>query len=146
MLQSKIFVISRLKFNYLQPLFRLRNISDPVLLDSGEDAIFECIFDANPIKYDGIHWLRHDKESDEEVIVSDGSRRVSIDWDDISGNIVKTRLVVRNVTVQDAGRIFCVFSNGYGKETRGETYLLVKRKYLHQSFQFPFPFGNDKLI
>ena len=124
----------------------MRNISDPVLLDSGEDAIFECIFDANPIKYDGIHWLRHDKESDEEVIVSDGSRRVSIDWDDISGNIVKTRLVVRNVTVQDAGRIFCVFSNGYGKETRGETYLLVKRKYLHQSFQFPFPFGNDKLI
>ena len=129
-----------------KPISRLGNISDPVLVNSGEDAVFECTFDANPIKYDGIRWLRHDKESDEEVIVSDGSRRFSIDWDDISGNIVKTRLVVRNVTVQDAGRIFCVFSNGYGKETRGETYLLVKRKYLHQSFQFPLPFGNDKFI
>ena len=130
-----------------KPISRLGNISDPVLVNSGEDAMFECTFDANPIMYDGIRWLRHDKESDEEVIVSDGSRRFSIDWDDISGNIVKTRLVVRNVTVQDAGRIFCVFSNGLlGKETRGETYLLVKRKYLHQSFQFPLPFGNDKLI
>ena len=126
--------------------FRLITVSQPVLLDSLDDAMFECMFDANPVIYEGIRWVQQEKESDEEVIVSDGSRRVSIDWDDISGNIVKTRLVVRNVTVQDAGRIFCVFSNGYGKETRGETYLLVKRKYLHQSFQFPFPFGNDKLI
>merc|ERR1719219_1792543 len=113
---------------------KLGNISDPVLVNSGEDAMFECTFDANPIKYDGIRWLRHDKESDEEVIVSDGSRRFSIDWDDISGNLVKTRLVVRNVTVQDAGRIFCVFSNGLlGKETRGETYLLVKHKPIMDS-------------
>ena len=91
--------------------------------------MFECTFDANPIMYDGIQWLRHDKESDEEVIVTDGSRRFTIDWDDVGGNMVRTRLVLRNVTVQDAGKIFCSVSNGYGKEARRETYLLVKRKY-----------------
>merc|ERR1719471_2576963 len=84
--------------------------------------------------YDGIQWLRHNIQIEEtEAIVTDSSRRFSIDWDDIGGNMVKTRLVVRNVTVQDAGRIFCVFSNGYGKETRGETYLLVKHKPIMDS-------------
>ena len=91
--------------------------------------MFECMFEANPIMYDGIQWLRHDKESDEEVIVTDGSRRFTIDWDDIGGNTVRSRLIIRNATVQDAGKIFCSISNGYGKEAREETFLLVKRKY-----------------
>ena len=98
-------------------------------METGQDAMFECTFDANPIMYDGIQWLRHDMESDEEVIATDGSRRFTIDWDDIGGNMLRTRLVVRNVTVRDAGKIFCSVSNGYGKEARRETYLLVKRKY-----------------
>merc|ERR1719422_791499 len=93
-----------------------------------DDAMFECTFDANPVMYEGIRWVRQEKESDEEVIVSGSSRRISGDWDDISGNTVKSRLIIRNVTVQDAGKIACVFSNGYGIEARGETYLLVKHK------------------
>ena len=99
------------------------------MIESGSDAMFECMFEANPIMYDGIQWLRHDKESDEEVIVTDGSRRFTIDWDDIGGNTVRSRLIIRNATVQDAGKIFCSISNGYGKEAREETFLLVKRKY-----------------
>ena len=86
--------------------------------------MFECTFDANPVMYEGIRWVRQEKESDEEVIVSGSSRRISVDWDDISGNTVKSRLIIRNATVQDAGKITCVVSNGYGIEARGETYLL----------------------
>ena len=104
------------------------------MVESDENAMFECTFDANPIMYDGIRWLRQEQESDEEVIVSGSSRRISIDWDDITGNTVKSRLIIRNVTVKDAGKIICAFSNGYGEEERGETYLLVKRKFhLHKS-------------
>ena len=91
--------------------------------------MFECTFDANPIMYDGIQWLRLDKQTDEEVIVTDVSRRVTIDRDDIGGNTVRSRLIIRNATVNDAGKIFCSISNGYGKEAKTETFLLVKRKY-----------------
>ena len=108
--------------------FRLITVSQPVLLDSLDDAMFECMFDANPVIYEGIRWVQQEKESDEEVILSGSTRRISVDWDDISGNTVKSRLIIRNVTVQDAGKISCLFSNGYGTEARGETYLLVKRK------------------
>ena len=108
---------------------RISNISEPVMVDSGEDAMFECTFTANPIMYDGIQWLRHNSQTgEEEIIVTDGSRRFSIDWDDIGGNMVRTRLVVRNVTIRDAGKIFCAISNGYGEQARSQTYLLVKRK------------------
>ena len=91
--------------------------------------MFECTFDANPIMYDGIQWLKLDKQTDEEVIVTDVSRRVTIDRDDIGGNTVRSRLIIRNATVNDAGKIFCSISNGYGKEAKTETFLLVKRKY-----------------
>ena len=105
--------------------------------------MFECTFDANPVMYEGIRWVRQEKESDEEVIVSGSSRRISVDWDDISGNTVKSRLIIRNVTVQDAGKIACIFSNGYGIEARGETYLLVKRK---NNKSFMSLFGGHALI
>ena len=109
---------------------KISNISEPVMVDSGEDAMFECTFTANPIMYDGIQWLRHNIQIEEtEAIVTDSSRRFSIDWDDIGGNMVRTRLVIRNATVQDAGKIFCAISNGYGEQARSQTYLLVKRKY-----------------
>ena len=91
--------------------------------------MFECSFDANPVMYDGIRWAKMAKANDEEVSLSPAaSSRISIDWDDNGGNRVTSRLIIRNVTVQDAGKIFCLVSNGYGKEAKEETYLLVKRK------------------
>ena len=116
---------------YNSSIFRIRNITEPVLVGSGQDAMFECTFDANPIMYDGIKWLRHDGEA----IETEGSRRFTIDWDDIGGSTVRSRLVVRNATVADAGKLFCAISNGYGKEARRETFLLVKRKYIYYIIQ-----------
>ena len=92
--------------------------------------MFECSFDANPVMYDGIRWVKQTKESEKEESFSRGSSRVSINWDNVGGHRVTSRLIIRNVTVQDAGKIFCVVSNGYGEEAREETYLLVKRKNL----------------
>lgn len=113
--------------------------------------MFECTFDANPVMYDGIRWAKQRKGSDEEIQLSPSSSRISIDWDDRGGHRVTARLIIRNVTVQDAGKIFCVVSNGNGKEAREETYLLVKRKnhksyislkpftFLIRRVTFPFP-------
>ena len=101
--------------------------------------MFECSFDANPVMYDGIRWAKQAKASDEEVPLSPAaSSRISIDWDDKGGNRVTSRLIVRNVTVQDAGKIFCLVSNGYGKEAKEETYLLVKRKNDKSSITYSF--------
>jgi len=124
---SEGMAVTKIKLDVLFPP-KITDITQPLLLDSLDDAMFECTFDANPVMYEGIRWVRQEKESDEEVIVSGSSRRISVDWDDISGNTVKSRLIIRNVTVQDAGKIACIFSNGYGIEARGETYLLVKHK------------------
>ena len=83
--------------------------------------MFECSFDANPVMYDGIRWAKMAKANDEEVSLSPAaSSRISIDWDDNGGNRVTSRLIIRNVTVQDAGKIFCLVSNGYGKEAKEE--------------------------
>jgi len=108
---------------------KITNVTGPLLKDPREDAMFECSFDANPVMYDGIRWAKQAKATDEEVPLSPAaSSRISIDWDDNGGNRVTSRLIVRNVTVQDAGKIFCLVSNGYGKEAKEETYLLVKHK------------------
>merc|ERR1719150_1086117 len=108
---------------------KITNVTGPLLKDPREDAMFECSFDANPVMYDGIRWAKMAKANDEEVSLSPAaSSRISIDWDDNGGNRVTSRLIIRNVTVQDAGKIFCLVSNGYGKEAKEETYLLVKHK------------------
>ena len=73
--------------------------------------MFECSFDANPVMYDGIRWAKMAKANDEEVSLSPAaSSRISIDWDDNGGNRVTSRLIIRNVAVQDAGKIFCLVS------------------------------------
>jgi hypothetical protein len=130
------------------PPFRITNVTKPLLLDPKEDAMFECSFDANPVMYDGIRWAKQRKGSHEEIPLSPASSRISIDWDDMGGNRVTSRLIIRNVTVQDAGKIFCIVSNGYGKEAKEETYLLVKRKNhkscITYSFTARFLFGITK--
>ena len=116
-------------------------MTGPLLKDPQEDAMFECSFDANPVMYDGIQWARQEQGSDQEVVLSPSSSRMSMSWEDRGSNRVTARLIIRNVTVQDAGRIFCVVSNGYGKEAKEETYLLVKRKNrkYHVSYSFISP-------
>jgi len=107
---------------------KITNVTGALLLDPKEDAMFECSFDANPVMYDGIRWTRQKRNSHKEIQFSPSSSRISIDWDDMGGNRVLSRLIIRNVTVQDAGKILCKVSNGYGEETAAETFLLVKHK------------------
>ena len=124
---------------------RIANISEPILVESGQDALFECVFSANPVMYDGITWLRHDRDADAEVSVTEDRRRFSQDWDDIGGNMVRARLIVRNVSVADAGKIFCAVSNGYGVEARSETFLLVKRKFISSLINFLLDLNTNPL-
>lgn len=77
---------------------KITELTSQVILDSQEEAIFECTFDANPVVYDGIHRLRQGKESEEEVELSADSKHVSISWNDMGGNTVKSRLVLKNMT------------------------------------------------
>ena len=127
-------------------IFRIANISEPILVESGQDALFECVFSSNPVMYDGITWLRHDRHNDAEVSVTDTDRRrFSQDWDDIGGNMVRARLIVRNVSVADAGKIFCAVSNGYGAEARSETFLLVKRKFISTLINFLLDLNTNPL-
>ena len=115
-------------------------------MESGQDALFECVFSANPVMYDGITWLRHDRHNEAEVSVTDTDRRrFSQDWDDIGGNMVRARLIVRNVSVADAGKIFCAVSNGYGAEARSETFLLVKRKFISTLINFLLDLNTNPL-
>ena len=95
--------------------------------------------------YDGITWLRHDRDADAEVSVTEDRRRFSQDWDDIGGNMVRARLIVRNVSVADAGKIFCAVSNGYGVKARSETFLLVKRKFISSLINFLLDLNTNPL-
>ncbi len=122
----------------------------------------ECSFSANPVVFDGIHWygsrranrlVKSDSsgdsdndddeyEEEEELGVGDGDGdglgRIGASWEEVSGG-VRARLVLRNVTRGDAGRIYCAVGNGIGEPSRRATYLLVTggpRGSLFFSFMF----------
>ena len=114
-----------------------------MLVEPGDTAVFECLFTANPVMYDGIRWYGSppasqdedstdiDDNEDDEVELGGGEGqqqgRMATDWEELGGSGgVRARLLMRNVTVGDAGRIHCIVGNGIGEPTRRTTFLLVK--------------------
>jgi hypothetical protein len=120
---------------------RISALTDYVLAEPGDTAVFECAFTANPVVYDNIRWfgprsanlLEDDSDSDkddaddeEEELGDDGSGRIVTEWEEVGEGGVRARLRMRNVTRRDAGRIFCAIGNGIGEPVRRPTFLLVK--------------------
>jgi Immunoglobulin I-set domain len=122
---------------------RISEITDYVLVEPGDSAVFECIFTANPVMYDGIRWYgpkQHkqsdddqddddgDAEDEDEQELGGGEGRVVTDWEEMAGGGVRARLLIRNVTAGDSGRIHCAVGNGIGEPVRRASFLLVKGK------------------
>ncbi len=40
-------------------LFRISGLTEKLETSPGDSGSFQCVFKANPIKYDGIKWLKH---------------------------------------------------------------------------------------
>jgi hypothetical protein len=124
--------------------FRISELTDYVLAEPGDTAVFECAFTANPVVYDNIRWFgprsanlladdgnsdkddADDEEEEEEELGDDGSGRIVTEWEEVGEGGVRARLRMRNVTSRDAGRIFCAVGNGIGEPVRRPTFLLVK--------------------
>ncbi len=115
-----------------------------MLAEPGDTAVFECAFTANPVVYDNIRWFgprsanlladeddsdkddADNEEEEEEELGDDGSGRIVTEREEVGEGGVRARLRMRNVTRQDAGRIFCAVGNGIGEPVRRPTFLLVK--------------------
>jgi hypothetical protein len=126
---------------------RISALTDYVLAEPGDTAVFECAFTANPVVYDNIRWFgprsanlladddnnkddADDEEEEEEVLGDDGSGRIVTEWEEVGEGGVRARLRMRNVTRRDAGRIFCAIGNGIGEPVRRPTFLLVKGRHI----------------
>ena len=107
--------------------FRITDITSYIMVSLGESAQLDCTINANPVKYDGIRWEREDL-SGSRVQLVDSQDGVKVTKVASGGNSVTSILVVHNVSVAWAGKIWCVASNNIGSEVREETYLLVKCK------------------
>ncbi len=137
---------------------RISALTDYVLAEPGDTAVFECAFTANPVVYDNIRWFgprsanlladgddnekgdADEQEEEEEELGDDGSGRIVTEWEEVGEGGVRARLRMRNVTSRDAGRIFCAIGNGIGEPVRRPTFLLVKGR---QRMGFIlFYFGN----
>jgi hypothetical protein len=123
---------------------RISALTDYVLVEPGDTAVFECAFTANPVVYDNIRWFgprsanlladnvdndkddADEEEEEEEELGDDGSGRIVTEWEEVGEGGVRARLRMRNVTRRDAGRIFCAIGNGIGEPVRRPTFLLVK--------------------
>lgn len=100
------------------------------MAEEGETVVFECAFHANPVTYEGIQWRRETEGGLEVLKRGTEVAGVTADWEEIGGNSVKSRLVLRNVTEGDIGRFYCAVSNGIGEETLKETYLLISSRFI----------------
>ena len=99
------------------------------MVEEGDTAVFECLFHANPLTLDGIVWRREEGEGWKTLRRGEDTPTSSASWEEIGGNSINSRLVLRNVSEKDIGRFLCAVDNGVGEETVKETYLLVSSKY-----------------
>ena len=95
------------------------------MVEKGDTAVFECLFHANPLTLDGILWRRETGAGWQTLRRGEDTPTSSASWEEVGGNTMNSRLILKNVTEKDIGRFVCAVYNGVGEETVKETYLLV---------------------
>ena len=109
------------------------NISRTVEVGQGEQALFECAVEANPITATTIRWERR-PTSEADLDYDMASRTKTTAGLSTSKTKSALMLTVLNATAEDSGVFVCVADNGLGdvdgeSVARNETFLLVRRKY-----------------
>ncbi|XP_071744729.1 nephrin [Lepeophtheirus salmonis] len=93
----------------------ISDITDAVMVVTGETAHFECVVDAKPITADTISWSRVGFDMEGRTSMQNGTNSM--------------HLTVYNVSKEDAGEFLCTANNGIADmEDTKSTFLLVRQR------------------